>query len=825
MPIAYLAHSSKDKNYVSEIAKILGKNRCVYDKFTFEEGMKNIEEIDKGLEKTDLFVVFLSSDALDSEWVKIELERAKKLANSGFLKRIYPIIIDPSINYLDKRIPLWMREESFNLQYTGKPKVAVRRIELRLREISWDFHPRLFEKSNIFVGRNDLIKIFEERFDSLDLPSPVCFIAAGFHQIGRRSLCIHCLKKANVIPLSYRPPEIALGRRESIEDFIYQIYDLGFSSDIDLSNLINKKMEDKVKISLRLIKDIQIAKHILLIVDNGCIVTSDRIISNWFVDILNEMNKDNQITFVIVSQFRIFKHNFRNLEHLFTIEVPELSITERLGLLKRYAELEKLPLSSEDLNYFRDLLNGYPEQIFYTVDLINEIGLPAVKKNTYLIVDFNTEKAARVINKYESNKRALDFLYLLSIFPFIGYDLIFEIVGEDKFYRDLLSEFFASGICELLGANREYVRLNDTIQDYVIRNKKDLTSVYQEKLETHVNKFLNEYQSEDKDVADLIFSIKTAILTGKPVDPRFLIPSHFLEAMAELYHRRKRYEDVVKLADRVLVNEGYMDDCIKKETRYFLCASLARLRDPRFLSEVQKVTGLQHDFLFGFYYRLSGNGVKAIERLTKVLSIDSKHRAAKRELVQAYIHTSQYEKATDLAEENYQLEKDNPFHVQAFFDCLIKNEKRKPETVKKLEQLLRSTKLIKSDKGEEIDFYLRAQFEAFINNKKESALQILEEGIAKFTNAIYFELAKFDIYETFNDIEGMQSAINVLDSKINEKSYHYNSLIKREAVLFAKQGFLDKALDLINKKLRNMPEEALIAIASKIKKVYGESNY
>lgn len=824
MPIAYLAHSSKEKGYVGDVAKILGKDRCVYDKFTFEGGMKNIEEIEKGLEKTDLFVVFLSGAALDSEWVRIELDKAKKLENSGFLKRIYPIIIDPSINYQDNRIPLWMREESYNLQYIGRPKVAVRRIELRLREISWDFHPRLFEKSNIFVGRNDLIKLFEERFDSLDLPSPVCFIAGGFHQIGRKSLCMHCLKKANIIPFSYRSPEITLSRRESIEDFIYKVYDLGFSSDIDLTNLINKKVEEKVKIALRLIKDIQITKQILLIIDNGCIVTSDRIISNWFIDILQEMKKDNQITFVIVAQFRTFKYKLTNLEHLFAIEVPELSKIERLGLLKRYADLEKLELSSEDLNYFRDLLNGYPEQVFYTVDLIKELGLPAVKKNTDLIVDFNSEKAARVINKYENNEKVLNFLYLLSRFPFIGYDLIFEIVGDDKFYRDLLSELFASGICELLGANREYVRLNDTIQDFIIRNKIDLPTEYVRKLEAHVDKFLKEYQSEDKDVADFIFSIKTALLSGKKVDSKYLIPSHFLETIAELYHRRNRYEDVVKLADRVLENEEYMDDYIKKETRYFLCASLARLRNRRFLSEIQKVTGLLHDFLFGFYYRLSGNGIRAIERLKKVLSVDPNHRSAKRELVQAYIYTSQYEKATDLAEENYQLEKDNPFHIQAFFECLIRNERKNPETIEKLKHLLRSIKLIKSERGVEIDFCLRAQFEAFINNDKDSALQILEEGLAIFTNSIYFELVKFDIYEKFNDINGMLDSIKNLDSKIDGKSYFYNSLIKKKAILFAKQGFLERALDLIKQKLINMPEDALAAIEKKVRRAYEESN-
>jgi hypothetical protein len=48
----------------------------VFDEATFEEGMQTSSEILKGLDSTDIFVVFLSSSALESKWVKQEIVEA-----------------------------------------------------------------------------------------------------------------------------------------------------------------------------------------------------------------------------------------------------------------------------------------------------------------------------------------------------------------------------------------------------------------------------------------------------------------------------------------------------------------------------------------------------------------------------------------------------------------------------------------------------------------------------------------------------------------------------------------------------------------------------
>lgn len=61
MQKVFLSHSSADKeSYVRIVAKKLinniGEENVILDEITFQQARKTIEEIDKGLNETDLFV-------------------------------------------------------------------------------------------------------------------------------------------------------------------------------------------------------------------------------------------------------------------------------------------------------------------------------------------------------------------------------------------------------------------------------------------------------------------------------------------------------------------------------------------------------------------------------------------------------------------------------------------------------------------------------------------------------------------------------------------------------------------------------------------------
>ena len=293
--------------------------------------------------------------------------------------------------------------------------------------------------------------------------------------------------------------------------------------------LLTKSIDEKITIANQLLNELQGVKEILQVVDDGCLITHDARINQWFSKLLKNISDTRIVTLLVASSIRPRRDHIRRAEHIFALEVSELDRIERMGLLKRYAQFENLDLTDDDLRLFGGLLQGYPGQVFYTVNLINDIGLSKAKDDSYLVVEFNSEKVWKLMSEHESSEQVLDFLRLLADFDFISYELIFEIVDQSDFYQKLLDKLLSYAICEYLGTNREYIRLNDTIRDYIKRNRLFLSDKYKNKLINHVRGFLEDYEPEDYDISDFLYSVKRALLTGGEVPEKYLIPSHFLQ--------------------------------------------------------------------------------------------------------------------------------------------------------------------------------------------------------------------------------------------------------------------------------------------------------
>lgn len=373
MPKAFLSHSSVQKEYVENVASDL-KSFSIIDSKSFEFGMLNSEEILNLIDKSDLFVVFLSNEALDSGWVENELTLAYENLQEGKLKRIYPIIIDNSINFKDDRIPLWLK--SYNLQLISRYKKSARLIKSRLREISWNKHPKLQNRDQLFAGRNLELSKVEERFDNIDLKTPSVLIASGIPKIGRKKFLTKSLIKTNtVFRESIEHPSISLDTRESIEDFIIKLYDLGISQEINFPNFMTISQEEKVSLSCKIIKDIALANEIIFIEDFGAIVLPDGKLAEWFWSILSELEKlgiCGQLIFCLASRFRTKPSAVIHYDDIFQINITELKKTERTGLFKRLLNIYNINIGLEDIKKISNFFTGFPEQIFYTVNFLEK---------------------------------------------------------------------------------------------------------------------------------------------------------------------------------------------------------------------------------------------------------------------------------------------------------------------------------------------------------------------------------------------------------------------------------------------------------------------
>ena len=810
----FISHSSKDKTrYSNEVAnKIiekLGRDSIVYDAITFEAGERSIDEINRTLQYTDLYVILLSIPAVESRWVKYELAEAHKRLDDHLLNRVFPLIIDEKLKYSDDRIPAWLKD--YNLKYIARPAKAVKLIIERAKDIKWTRYPSFQYRQNIFVGRNDLVNDFELRSDDYNKPPLNSFIVSGIPNIGRRSLARHCLIKGTVIPQYYEFPHISLSYQESIEDFIIKINDLGFSEGEEIIKFSSMTLDQKMQIAIKLCTDIIRLSEIILIKDDGCLIDYRGNIAEWFRNILLDKALSERVVFVIITKYKTNYESIRSLYCATVLNVPELSLSERKGLLRRLAEMNKLDLTRDNLESISQHLTGYPAQIYYAISLIKKNGFPYLSRNFKSLTDYSEQEVSSMLEKYRDDQRVFNIVNLISKYDAISLHMLYEILETTPGYVDVYELLYQASFFELEGVNGEYIRLNEVIRNYILRTESKLLNEHKRKAHELIeNMFVNDKNLWNSN--DFLLGMREKIKAGEDIPQEYAIPSMYLKSMSDLYGNMQ-YEDVIKLAKRALENINNIESKIIYEIRYLLCSALAKLKHPSFLTQVQHLEYDDKTFLLAFYYRQIGKNDRALERLNELLIRRSEMSKAKREKVLVLKNLQQYNEATSLARENYYSYSDNPYHIQAYFDCLINTYFQKPDDVL-LEDLLTKLSRIQNEKAQSMYGRCYALFIAYVEQDEGAAINKIDEVINEFPkDKKYALMVKFDIAQLFSNINIMEDVIRTLKSE-NANS---NSVILCESKLLASKSMINEAIKHFKRHITYFTNESKEAFCEKLK--------
>ena len=567
----FLSHSSKEKNYVEIVAKKLGLDNCVFDKYTFEDGMETLEEIYKGLENTDIFVFFISDSALESSWVKEERKRAKSLLDEGGILQFYPIIIDSKIDYTDERIPKWMKKR-YNIRCILSPKISANKIRARMREISWKLNPKLKHKNLFFIGRNEEVGKFEERRADFDKADLRCVDASSaFSGIGRKAYMSHVLKKCNVMEDSYDYNLITLENHESIEDFIIKVSDLGIGC-VGIIELSKMTMEEKIDLAVNLTLEIQKHNEFVFINDNGVIVMPNSKMADWFEQILQR--SEPKIVYGIASRYTLYKR-FMN-ESVFGIQIPELLPAERRLMLSEYCNIEGIDISKEQLKYISENLSGYPEQVFYAVQFIKDIGISGAVRRMDEVREYADDRSQVVIDLFVNTDEKMKLLAFLSAFDFVSNEILDSVYEKRPEYVDYVNLFLSVSICEMIGADGEYIRVNDVLRDVVFRRRLTMGQELDALFSEAVNVTVDDDFVSQTDLAGYYSVIRSKIENGE-IDEKYVIPSHYIKCIIKHYNQRQ-YEKAIRLCEKILSGEriASFDKELVNEIHYYYCQALAR---------------------------------------------------------------------------------------------------------------------------------------------------------------------------------------------------------------------------------------------------------
>lgn len=805
----FLSHKSEDKDYVRYVAEKIGIDRCHYDEYTFEAGMKTLDEILQALDSTDLFVLFISDKALDSSWVTKERKKAHALLNEKKIRQIYPIIIDPNpaITYKDKRIPDWMRNH-YNVRKILSPKIATQKIKARLRELTWEINPALKEEQTYFFGRNQEIEAFEQRRGDLDRTELVCCVASGFEGIGRKRYMDHCLKKANILRSSHSYCLLQMELHDSAEDFILKLSNLCVGNDNPKTVKALKSGAAKSNRITELLKFLQ-QNHVVVFVDDaGTLITPTGEMVGWLKDALK--NVDQQFVLGIASKYHLKASACP--PGVFQTRIGELSKTDRANMLREYSQQKGFDLDRNLLRTITDLLTGYPAQIFWSVALLEDYGVIDIEKHLNEVVDYSSDKAAAILNRFDEDNDVMDFLTYLSRFEILSADMLNKAFEINENLQNVYEQFRALSICSLCGSNGEMIRVSDVIRDYVGRLKRDLPKPYLNIIQEMVNTSVDDKFLEDSDLALYYAVIKQKILQGVSVDSMGVLPSLYIKSAVEFYNNRK-YKRAYDLCKKLIEERADQDFApeLRRTLYIYLCQSLAREHKDEFFTYVNDsvLSNVDKLYLKGFYYRIDNKPKDAIEMLNRAMELDGTRAQIRRELVNAYIIAEDYESALKYSRINYDQDPLNPYHAQSYFRCII-NSPNAQESQEEMLRILDNIEKNHSPKAQQMHATMKAQYYADIEHEYRDAIGILDRAMVDADDAtIYLLMSKFDIAFKNGDLSIAEKSYQELDVKIQEHKYFKNALIIRHARLMKLQRKSAKSICDELLKLSNFPEIAI----------------
>ena len=666
------------------------------------------------------------------------------------LKQILPILIDPKIKPgLDDRIPNWMKQ--YLMKPIQTPEMAKLKILSALRHLDMDTNPIYKAKRNLFVGR---YKEKEELEGILNLyvePHYNAICVSGLEGIGRRTFLRKFFEEKHILNTSNEPILLSLNNRSSIDNLILSLikYKKDVISSDDLEELDSKSITEKTTVLQNLFKSLANENEYIFIIDDGCVVRPTMEVSNWFVKAIDIPENHDCFYISVISRFRPSHRFLSNHDDFISISIDALSVPEVRNLFFGYGKALGISSSSK-YNEILSTLNGIPSQVYYAVEYIRRFGIDVTLRNKGIILDYGDKPVMSIIADIkERGEESFSLLVLLSKLQTTSYDMIYNLVGNTDFVNQELEFFYVSGVFSLFGENKEYIEVHYSIADYIRRSRVDIKPEYRQKLNDSVEEFVDRQASNVlfTDLSQMYHDIRGAIMVGKEISSKYYLPSFTLNAIAELYNN-SQYNSVINLVDKMLLKSNQYDENTIREYRYWLCMSLARNKDRRFEKEVQYFyESADYYFLKGFYWRLKKDLRKAEEFLGEALKLNSNHQRTKREIVNVYIMNENYQEGLTLAKENFMRKKTNPFHIQAYFICLLHNNEQNVESVKEeLSMLLDLIQKSLDKKAKSMYTTMLGEYIYYVQNNPLKAIEVLENSVNKYGNVFAFK-ALGEIYK------------------------------------------------------------------------------
>lgn len=652
---AFLSYCHKDERLIDSVAKRLGRQFCVYDKYAFRTGEEFKISIRKFLDDSDIFVLFASKAAIESIWIKFEIDEAWHQIIRERISTALVYIIDSEI-IIENDIPDWLQRGLIRHDNTAQ-SIA--------RDIRSHLDDLLRKRRNpYFVGRGADIGRLEEMLTPADSsPAPRIFFVCGLPGIGRRSLIKHAAP--NVLNLR-KQVEFRIEEGDSINDICAKIADKveSYSNSEDFKNIFEEIQTLRANRALERIlvnvKTLTVSGELPIFLDDGGLLDNEGYIRQPISDLIDAIQPDDSIYICFVS-YR--KPQFQHNVVCPVCRINPLGSTDTRRLLKILSEKEKVTISPDNLRDISEYVAGYPPSAYYAINQAKDYGQDLLVKHKQKLVEFRTNvfiKHMNSLNLETDDGASLQLLAIFSPLPFqvIQACLQGDIENVDRLMMKLID------LSLIIADGDGLYRISDPIKDSAINAfglpTRERATIVAEHLSYYIEN--QTLQSRHLELNRILFLAARLSMDTKLANNAIHLVSDIIQLTEKYYHARE-YDKAI-MCGRSALSER--PDSIT--ARSYLIRSL--IQKEQWVEATQELTQLKRFaptrdvyFLHGFMERRQGHFLAAISAYEDAKRAGRKGASINRELSQCYFLAGDLEKANHYLNEALIRHGDNRYVV------------------------------------------------------------------------------------------------------------------------------------------------------------------
>lgn len=675
---AFLSHSSYEKSFVTQVFDYLGASQAHIDSVTFEKHRFNIDAIHKALDTSELFVLFISNESLDSSFVDYEAIVALEKLGSGLLRRIMLICIDTiSLDRIDSKL------RNLNIvTLASSVGACCRMIQSALIELDIE----TATPSEVFIGREDETKSLRKALTRPSAESPAVLVLSGIDGVGRTTLAKQVF--LNLLPTFSRFVPAAISRNSGIDDLFRAVVRARGRTTVaeaarELVDFGSADYSGQVAILQSEVEHVLNENETLLLTDYGGLMDDEGMYHEYLIDVFEKFHSFYRPCAIFI-QRRMPPYSKRKLLPSFHFQrVPPLDERETIELIGARLQAQKLSFTLEQVEKISESVMRHPINVEYAIDLIDDLDgdIDLFLKDTSDLAVWRYRRALDFVNRIEFSPLQIKICGLLILFNFLPTDIISGLCDDAP-------EEVAVAIRGLI--DRHILEYNDgnyilsaPIVDAVKRSGRfDIKKEDERRYATELLNYIETYKDNDEISRSLLEpAVIASLRVGGAAQSQwrqFVLPSHYLVLAREAYDRRD-LATTIDLCRLSLQQSAQMSNEALVECYRMLGLSAVRLGDDLVLKEARdnlaKVRSRYSRqvslFLKGFSFRYKGLLPQAESAYLQCYDKNERNFSVCRELAQVYLALGRPSEAEGYARTAFEAAPNNPFILDVLVGVIL----------------------------------------------------------------------------------------------------------------------------------------------------------